>query len=76
MHNRPEGHILSCLDFKRDNFLRFAFKDQAYQYKVTFKLSLSPLALTNVTEVALAPLKELGICILNYLDDWLILAHS
>ncbi|KAL0162324.1 hypothetical protein M9458_041720 [Cirrhinus mrigala] len=29
-----------------------------------------------VAEAALAPLREVGICILNCLDDWLILAHS
>ncbi|KAL0187217.1 hypothetical protein M9458_018887, partial [Cirrhinus mrigala] len=34
--------------------------------------SLLPLP---VAEAALAPLRELGIRILNYLDDWLILAH-
>ncbi|KAL0172912.1 hypothetical protein M9458_033223, partial [Cirrhinus mrigala] len=58
-------------------FLRFAFEGRAYQYKVLpFGLSLSPRVFTKVAEVALAPLRELGICILNYLDDWLILAHS
>ncbi|XP_051557284.1 uncharacterized protein LOC127442927 [Myxocyprinus asiaticus] len=58
-------------------FLRFAFEGQAYQYKVLpFGLSLSPRIFTNVAEAALAPLREVGIRILNYLDDWLILAHS
>ncbi|KAL0185479.1 hypothetical protein M9458_021176, partial [Cirrhinus mrigala] len=42
-------------------FLRFAFEGRAYQYKVLpFGLSLS----------------RRGIRILNYLDDWLIMAHS
>ncbi|KAL0153391.1 hypothetical protein M9458_051310 [Cirrhinus mrigala] len=58
-------------------FLRFAFEGRAYQYKVLpFVLSLSPRAFTKVAEAALDPLRELGIRILNYLDDWLILAHS
>ncbi|XP_051569805.1 uncharacterized protein LOC127450090 [Myxocyprinus asiaticus] len=58
-------------------FLRFAFESQAYQYKVLpFGLSLSPRVFTKVAEAALAPLREVGIRILNYLDDWLILAHS
>ncbi|KAL0188924.1 hypothetical protein M9458_016023, partial [Cirrhinus mrigala] len=43
-------------------FLRFAFEARAYQYKV---LPFGP-----------APLWERGICILNHLDDWLIIAHS
>ncbi|KAL0173569.1 hypothetical protein M9458_029537, partial [Cirrhinus mrigala] len=39
-------------------------------------LSLLPRTFTKVTEAALAPLREVGICILSYLGDWLILAHS
>ncbi len=31
---------------------------------------------TKVAEAALVPLREQGMCILNYLDDWLILAQS
>ncbi len=58
-------------------FLRFAFKGRAYQYKVLpFGLSLSPRVFTKVAEAALVPLKEEGVRILNYLDDWLILAQS
>jgi hypothetical protein len=46
-------------------FLRFAFEGRAWQYKVLpFGLSLSPV------EGALAPLREVGVRILNYLDDW------
>ncbi len=58
-------------------FLRFAFEGRAYQYKVLpFGLSLSPRVFTKVAEAALVPLKEQGVRILNYLDDWLILAQS
>ncbi len=58
-------------------FLRFAFEGQAYQYKVLpFGLSLSPRVFTKVVEAALVPLREQGVLILNYLDDWLILAQS
>ncbi len=58
-------------------FLRFAFEGQAYQYKVLpFGLSLSPRVFTKVVEAALVPLREAGIRVLNYLDDWLILAQS
>ncbi|KAI2646313.1 hypothetical protein H4Q32_029571 [Labeo rohita] len=58
-------------------FLRFAFKGRAYQYKVLpFGLSLSPRVFTKVAEAALSPLWQTGIRILNYLDDWLLIAHS
>ncbi len=55
-------------------FLQFAFEGRAYQYKVLpFGLSLSPRVFTKVAEAALVPLREQGVRILNYLDDWLIL---
>ncbi|KAL0148340.1 hypothetical protein M9458_056320 [Cirrhinus mrigala] len=58
-------------------FLWFAFEGRAYQYKVLpFGLSLSPRVFTKVAEAALSPLWQTGICILNYLDDWLLIAHS
>ncbi|KAL0172570.1 hypothetical protein M9458_032881, partial [Cirrhinus mrigala] len=58
-------------------FLQFAYERRAYQYKVLpFGLSLSPCVFTKITEAALTPLHEQGIRILNYLDDWLILAQS
>ncbi|KAL0160093.1 hypothetical protein M9458_043818, partial [Cirrhinus mrigala] len=58
-------------------FLRFAFEGRAYQYQVLpFGQSLSPCVFTKLAECALAPLWEQGIRILNYLDDWLIMAHS
>ncbi len=58
-------------------FLRFAFEGRAWQYRVLpFGLSLSPRVFTKVVECALTPLREVGIRILNYLDDWLILAQS
>ncbi len=58
-------------------FLRFAFKGVAYQYKVLpFGLSLAPPTFTRCMDAALSPLRHRGIRILNYLDDWLILAQS
>ncbi|XP_016330768.1 dihydroxyacetone phosphate acyltransferase-like [Sinocyclocheilus anshuiensis] len=57
-------------------FLRFAFEGRAYQYKVLpFGLSLSPRVFTKVMEATLVPLRQRGIRILNYLNDWLILAQ-
>ncbi len=58
-------------------FLRFAFEGRAWQYRVLpFGLSLSPRVFTKVVEGAPTPLREVGVRILNYLDDWLILAQS
>ncbi len=58
-------------------FLRFAFEGRAWQYRVLpFGLSLSPRVFMKVVEGALTPLREVGLRILNYLDDWLILAQS
>ncbi len=58
-------------------FLWFAFEGRAWQYRVLpFGFSLSPRVFTKVAEGTLAPLREVGIRILNYLDDWLILAQS
>ncbi len=73
--NRPYFHV-SILPRHRP-FLRFAFEGRAYQYKaLPFGLSMSPRVFTKVVEAALVPLREAGIRILNYLDDWLILTQS
>ncbi|KAI2651801.1 Transposon Ty3-G Gag-Pol polyprotein [Labeo rohita] len=58
-------------------FLRFAFRGEAYQYRVLpFGLALSPRTFTKCVDAALAPLRLWGIRTLNYIDDWLILAQS
>ncbi|KAI2645622.1 Transposon Ty3-G Gag-Pol polyprotein [Labeo rohita] len=57
--------------------LRFAFRGEAYQYRVLpFGLALSPRTFTKCVDAALAPLRLWGIRTLNYIDDWLILAQS
>ncbi|XP_051983124.1 uncharacterized protein LOC127644139 [Xyrauchen texanus] len=58
-------------------FLRFAFDGQVYQYTVLpFGLSIAPRTFTKCMDAALAPLRSQGLRILNYLDDWLIMAQS
>ncbi|KAL0177571.1 hypothetical protein M9458_026465, partial [Cirrhinus mrigala] len=58
-------------------FLRFAFEDRAYQFKVLpFGLALAPRTFTRCINAALSPLRQSGIRILNYLDDWLVIAQS
>ncbi len=58
-------------------FLRFAFRGKAYQYRILpFGLALSARTFMKCVNTALAPLWLQGIRILNYIDDWLILAHS
>lgn len=58
-------------------FFGFTFEGQAYHYKVLpFGLSLSLHVFTLVTEAALALLREVAICILDYLGEWVILVHS
>ncbi len=67
---------ISILPTHRE-FLRFAFGGKAYQYRVLpFSLALSPRTFTKCVDAALAPLRLQGIRILNYTDDWLILAQS
>ncbi|KAI2662214.1 ORF V: Enzymatic polyprotein [Labeo rohita] len=86
-HVRPGDWFLS-LDLKdtyfhiqivphHRRFLRFAFEGVAYQYTVLpFGLSLAPCTFTKCMDAALFPLRQKGIHILNYLDDWLVLAQS
>ncbi len=58
-------------------FLKFAFQGKIYEFKVLpFGLSLAPRIFTKCVEAALTPLRQQGIRILAYLDDWLICARS
>ncbi len=67
---------ISILPYHR-KFLRFAFGGKAYQYRVLpFGLALSPRTFTKCVDAALVPLRLQGIRIMNYIDDWLILAQS
>ena len=58
-------------------FLRFGFAGRAYEFRVLpFGISLAPRTFTRCMDAALSPLRQGGIRILNYLDDWLVCAVS
>src|SRR4029434_8014463 len=58
-------------------YLRVAFGGIAYQFNaLPFGLALAPRVFTKGVEAAIAPLRLRGLCVYNYLDDWLIAAHS
>ncbi len=70
-----EGRVLSQSDSTASQ--RFAFENTAYQYSVLpFGLALAPCTFSKCVDAALSPLRASGMRILNYLDDWLILAQS
>ncbi len=72
---KPTSMSRSSLDTDRFSALRS--KDEHTSTRpFPFGLSLLPRVFTKVVEAALVPLREAGIRILNYLDDWLILAQS
>ncbi len=58
-------------------FLRFAFEGIAYQFTVLpFGLCLAPRMFMKCMGAALTPLNQNGMRVLNYLNDWLVLAQS
>lgn len=77
-NNRPDDayfHVSVLPQHKP--FLLFAFMGQALWHKVlSFGQSLSPHVFTKVTEAGPVLLREVGILIFNYRDDWLFLTHS
>ncbi|KAL7864410.1 hypothetical protein AOLI_G00158300 [Acnodon oligacanthus] len=70
-------HALLRQASKAREFLQFAFEGTAYGYQtVPFGLSLAPLVFSKCVEAALAPLRNNGIRIFSYVDDYLICSHS
>ncbi len=75
--NLKDAYIHVSILPRHRPFLRFAFDGREWQYRVlSYGLSLSPRVFTKVIEGALTPLQEVGIRVLNYIIDWLILAQS
>ncbi|XP_041864797.1 uncharacterized protein LOC121654646 [Melanotaenia boesemani] len=58
-------------------YLRFSFQGKCYEYLVLpFGLSLSPRVFVKCAEAAIAPLRERGLRLATYIDDWLLAAQS
>ena len=58
-------------------FLWFGFAGRVYEFRVLpFGISLAPRTFTRCMDAALSLLRQGGIRILNYLDDWLVCAVS
>ena len=54
-------------------YLRFEFEGQWYQYTVLpFGMRLSPRTFVKIIQTALGPLRQQGIRIATYIDDWLL----
>ena len=58
-------------------FLRFSFKDRTYQFKcLPFGLACAPWVFTKTLKPIAAQLRQLGVRMIVYIDDILILAES
>ena len=58
-------------------FLRFGFEGRVYEYTVLpFGMALSPRVFVKCTQAAIAPLRQQGIRLATYIDDWLISADT
>lgn len=58
-------------------FIRFIWKGKFYQYKfLPFGLSSAPRVFTKIMRPVVASLRERGIRLIVYLDDFLIMAES
>ena len=58
-------------------YLRFRWKSQMYQFNcLPFGLSCAPWVFTKITKAVAAVLREMGVRIIMYIDDMLIMAES
>ena len=58
-------------------YLRFRWKGQMYQFNcLPFGLSYAPWVFTKITKAVAAVLREMGVRIIIYIDDMLIMAES
>ena len=58
-------------------YLRFRWRDKIYQFNcLPFGLSCAPWVFTKITKAVTAVLREMGIRLIIYIDDMLIIAES
>ncbi len=68
--------VSNTVTVQHRKFLRLTFGGKAYQYRVLlFGQALSPRTFTKCVDAALMLLRLQGICIMNYIDNLLILAQ-
>ena len=82
------GYYLCKLDLKdaylsipihrsHRKYLQFAWKGKIYEYSaLPFGLSAAPRVFTKVMKPALAQLRSAGVCLVAYLDDFLIMGRT
>ena len=59
------------------DFLKFQWKDQTYQFNcLPFGLSSAPWVCTKTTRPVVAALREIGLCLIIYIDDILVMAET
>ena len=62
---------------KHKQYLRFSFQEKLYQFNyLPFGLSSAPWVFTKTLKPALALLREMGVRLIAYIDDILILAET
>ena len=64
-----------CKNFRK--FLRFKYRDKLFEFRaLPFGLSSSPYIFTKIMKPVVTYLRKLGIIVVIYLDDFLIIADS
>lgn len=73
---RDAYHVLSIKRSHR-KYLRFTFNNTLYEYTcLPFGLSCAPLIFTKILKPVVKRLRERGVSLVVYLDDFLILGRS
>lgn len=72
-----DAYLTVPIHHSHQHFLRFQWKGTKWQFRVLpFGLSSAPCTFTKVMKPVVASLRRLGIRLIVYLDDMLILDHS